>query len=184
MEVWEEIASNPSAGAQRLVEEYGDRLYTAAFLMCQNAADAEDLVFRTFSRVVAKIGGYRGRASFFSWLYSILLNFRRMDLRRKGANALVFEAEIPDGDEDPGPNPYEALAAKADAAEIQSAIVGLPESLREVVVLRFYEDMGMDEMAEALGIPVGTVKFRLHRAKKVLADVLSGKLFPETGHPT
>ena len=89
MEVWEEIAADAQAGAARLVAEYGDRLFTAACRIVQNETDAEDLVFRTFEAVVAKVGKFDGRSQFFSWMYSVMLNFRRMDLRRKGANALV-----------------------------------------------------------------------------------------------
>lgn len=94
MEIWEEIAANRQAGTERLVAEYGDRLFTAACRIVQNEADAEDLVFRTFEQVVAKIGQFGSRSRFFSWMYSVMLNFRRMDLRRKGANALVFEGEL------------------------------------------------------------------------------------------
>ena len=60
MEIWEEMASNPKVGAERLVAEYGNRLFTAAFQITQHAADAEDLVFRTFARVVERGAGYAG----------------------------------------------------------------------------------------------------------------------------
>lgn len=176
MEVWQEIASDSSAGALRLVNEYGDRLFTAAFLLCQNATDAEDLVYRTFERVIDKIGDYHAESAFFSWMYSILLNFRKSDLRRKGYNSLVFKAELPDDEEDIRPSPSEVLAAKSDAEEIDVALAKLPERLRAVIVLRFYADASMEEMAQMLGIPVGTVKFRLHHAKRELVRLLAGKL--------
>ena len=82
MEIWDEIAEDKDSGAKRLVIEYGDRLFTAACRIVQSDSEAEDLVFRTFERVVLKIRQYDGRSAFFSWMYQILLNFRRMDLRR------------------------------------------------------------------------------------------------------
>ena len=74
MEIWEEISADARAGASRLVAEYGDRLFTAACQIVQNEADARDLVFRTFERVLTKIGQYDGRSQFFSWLYSVMLH--------------------------------------------------------------------------------------------------------------
>ena len=172
MEIWEEMAANPKAGAERLVAEYGDRLFTAAFQITQNAADAEDLVFRTFARVVERGAGYDGRSAFFSWLYAVMLNFRRMDLRRKGANALVFDGEIPET-EDPSPDPAEALAVKADAESIRAAVDRLAEPMRTVVVLRYFEEMELVDIARAVSAPLGTVKFRLHHARRELAERLA-----------
>lgn len=171
MEIWEEIAADASAGAARLVAEYGDRLFTAAFQIVQNTADAEDLVFRTFERVINKIGQYDVKSSFFSYLYAVMLNFRRMDLRRKGANALVFDGELPDG-EDAEPPPAEALALKSDAEAVRAAVAALAEPLRTVVVLRYFEDCNLKEISRIVGTPLGTVKFRLHRARKELAEIL------------
>ena len=178
MEIWEEIAADPQAGAKRLVAEFGDRLLTAAFQITQNAADAEDLVFRTFARVVERGAGYDGRSAFFSWLYAVMLNFRRMDLRRKGANALVFDGEIPER-EDPSPNPAELLALKSDATAVRAAVAELDEPLRTVVVLRYFEDMDVSGIARLTELPVGTVKFRLHKARKILADVLAQTFFKQ-----
>ncbi len=176
MEIWEEIAANRWTGAERLVAEYGDRLFTAACRIVQNEADAEDLVFRTFERVIAKIHQYDVRSQFFSYLYSVMLNFRRMDLRRKGANALVFEGELPET-EDTAPDPREALAAKADAEAVRSAVDRLAEPLRTVVTLRYFEDFDISEIAGILSLPLGTVKFRLHRARKELAAALAQTIF-------
>ena len=172
MEIWDEISADMQAGAERLVAEYGDRLFTAAFRIVQNEAEAEDLVFRTFERAIARIKLYDGRSQFFSWLYSIMLNFRRMDLRRRGANALVFGEELPET-EDPAPDPAEALALQSDAAAIRAAVAQLAEPMRVVVVLHYFEDFDLLDIAQLLGIPLGTVKFRLHSARRKLARILT-----------
>ena len=171
MEIWEEIAFDRERGTKRLVAELGDRLLTAAFQITQNAADAEDLVFRTFSQVVSKIDQYNGRSAFFTWIYRILLNFRRMDLRKKGANALVFMDQLPET-EDPAPDPAEALALDSSAAEVRAGVARLPEALRETVVLHYFEGFGVSEIAAVVEIPVGTVKYRLFEARKQLARYL------------
>ena len=82
MEVWQEIAKNAERGAERLVTEYGDRLYAAATLLCHNNADAEELVFRTLAQAVSKIKLFKPEGDFCSWLYTILLNFRKMEARK------------------------------------------------------------------------------------------------------
>lgn len=172
MDIWNEIAENADSGAKRLVAEYGNRLFTAACRIVQNDSEAEDLVFRTFERAIQKIGQYDGRSQFFSWLYSVMLNFRRMDLRRKGANALDFDAEVPETEE-PGPDPAEALALKSEAASVRAAVAHLEEQLRTVVVLHYFENFDLKEIAALLELPLGTVKFRLYRARRELAGRLA-----------
>jgi len=168
MEIWEEIISDAEKGARRLVVEYGDRLLTAAQRITQNAADAEDLVFRTFSHAILKIETYNGRSAFFSWIYAIMLNFRRSDLRRKAANVLDFMDELPEG-QDPSPDPAEQLAMGSSAELVRKAIDALPETLRTTVVLHYYEDNGVSAIASLMNVPVGTVKFRLHEARRQMA---------------
>ena len=167
MEIWEDIAANAEKGSKRLVAEYGDRLFSAAVSICGNEHDAEDLVFRTISHAIAKIGQYGKRSSFFSWLYSILANFHRMDMRRKGFNALVFSDELPEH-EDSAPNPAECLDFQTEAAIVREATAQLPEPLREIIVLRYFEDLSLREIATLLKLPLPTVKFRLHFAKRKL----------------
>ena len=82
MEVWEQIPLDAEAGARKLVAEYGDRLFRAAVLLCRDEHLAEDLVFRTFERVVDRIGQYDPRLPFWNWLYAILLNFFRSSAYR------------------------------------------------------------------------------------------------------
>ena len=179
MEIWDDIAANAEEGSKRLVAEYGDRLFSAAVRICGNDNDAEDLVFRTLSHAVAKIGQYGKRCSFFSWLYSILANFHRMDMRRKGFNALVFGEELPER-KDPSPNPAECLDFQTESAIIREATAQLPEPLREIIVLRYFEDLSLREIAAMLKLPLSTVKFRLHFAKRKLRAKLELSFRGET----
>lgn len=172
MEIWDEIAADAQTGANRLVAEYGDRLFTAAFRIVQDDMAAEDLVFRTFEQMIRHIDQYDGRSQFFSWMYSIMLNFRRMDLRKRGANALVFGEELPET-EDPAHDPAEAISIKSDAAAVRDAVGRLAEPLRAVVTLHYFEDFGLKDIADLLKVPLGTVKYRLHEARKELMKILS-----------
>lgn len=173
MEIAEEISTCPESGARRLIAEYGDRLYDTAFRLCQDESAARDLVNRTFWRAIERIGLFSGASSMYTWLYSILVNFWRMDLRqKKKMDILLFQDEMPDCP-DERPDPAEALAAKADSETIRNAIAELPEYYRVVVVFRYFEDMSVPEIAVVLGIPEGTVKFRLHKAKNMMRRKLA-----------
>ena len=177
MDLVDEIKLRPADGARRLVAEYRERLYQVAYRLCLNAADAEDLSFRTLQRAIERIGSYRPGGSFFQWLYTILVNFRRMDLRRKAANMLDFTDDMPDAPAD-APSAADTLAAAEDATAIRAAVAALPEIFREVVVFRYFEDMSVPEIAQVLGVPEGSVKSRLNRAKQRIRNMLSGTVDP------
>lgn len=165
------LISDPSKGAAELVRQFGDRLYSCAFRLCGVHADAEDLVYRTFERVIAKIALFDGRSAFFTWMYSIMVNFRLMDLRLKGANSIVFPQEMPEsvsGGSDPG----EMLAVKADRAAIRRAVRELPDNLRIIVISYYFNEMGVADIAQMVGAPIGTVKYWLSIARRKLAEKL------------
>lgn len=178
MTIWEEIAADANRGAERLVAEYGDRLYNSAVHICGNGTDAEDLVYRTLSQVVRRIESYTGRSSFYTWVYSVMMNFRKMDLRRKGANSLDFPGETPE-EVDPSPDPAEAFVRSSETAAVRSAIAELDEIYRTVIVMFYFDDMEVAEIAQVLELPAGSVKSRLHRARKLLSRILLRTNFRE-----
>ena len=163
MEVWQEIAKNAERGAERLVTEYGDRLYAAATLLCHNGGDAEDLVFRTLAQAVNKIRQFKPEGDFFSWLYTILLNFHRMEARKNKPDIVLVGSmqDLPQISDD---------EKNENAEEIQDMVHQLPPQIRETVVLKYFSGMSIEEIAATLGIPPGTVKSRLFNAKRILAD--------------
>lgn len=171
-DIWDEIKRDCESGARRLVGEYGDRLYAAAQLLCQNAADAEELVFRTLERAVSRIGQFKpDGGSFYGWLYVIMLNFRRMDLRRNRPDVVSVgtAADLP---EVADTSFIDGLAG-VDAEAVRRAIRRIPYASAEVLVLRFFEGWSMEEIAGTLEIPVGTVKSRLHHAKAAFRKMFS-----------
>jgi len=175
MEVWQEIAKNAERGAERLVAEYGDRLYAAATLLCRNSGDAEELVFRTLARAVAKIRQFRPSGDFFSWLYTILLNFHRMEMRRNRPDIVLVGAphDLPQ---------VSGGAANVAAEELRELVGRLPPPIRETVVLKYFSGMSIEEVAAALNIPQGTVKSRLFTAKRILAAALGRPQQKGKGH--
>lgn len=179
MPVWELIKHNTEEGARVLVEDYGERLYATAFRLCLDAHAAEDLVQRTLVRIVERISSYKGDSAFFTWMCAIMVNFRRMDVRRKAANALVFDEErldVPDENPDPG----EALSRRDEAAALRWAVRRLPEELRLVVVMHYFNGFSVPEIAQTVKTPEGTVYYRLHEARFRIRKSLS-KVFHAAG---
>ena len=170
MEIWEEIAQSTEGGCRRLVSEYGKRLYAAALMLCKDENAAEDLFFRTLERSVRKISNYSPGGSFYGWLYAIMLNFRRMDLRKK--------RELPEPEEFFAESMsdesvfVEKMIENLDAAILRDAVSSLPEVHRKMLLLRYFEDFSITEMVGILEIPEGTVMSRLYNARKSLKKVL------------
>ena len=175
MEIWDYIRQNPVQGAKALMNGYRGRLFKTAFRLCSNAATAEDLTARTIVKAVRCIDQFDETVSFFGWLCAILVNFHRMDMRKKGANALTFMDELPEMVDD-SPNPADVLDAKTDAVAVRMAVERLSPALREAVILRYFDELPEAEIAKALETTVGAVKVRLHAARRKLKEMLAANL--------
>jgi len=173
MDIWLSIQQNKESGARRLVSEYGDRLFAAAALLCRNDHDAEELVFRTFDQAIRKIGSYEPTSDFFCWLYAIMLNFRRMNLRKRRVELVPVGTNV-DLSDSVEPQVVQ-LIAQAGYDALWAAIRDLAEPLREVVMLRYFAERPVVEIATMLAVPEGTVKSRLHKAREVLYMLLGGR---------
>ena len=174
MDLWQKIIKTPDEGSRELVAVYKDRLFLAARMMCGDDQLAEDLVFRTFSRVIAKISSFRPNTNFYNWIYTIMINFRRMDVRHANGSPVVYVEEPPEMPDER--TPFAEIAAKADHAAIREAVSELSDPLKEVVLLRYFEDFPLEAIAETLTLPMGTVKSRLNAAKAKLARRLAGRI--------
>jgi RNA polymerase sigma-70 factor (ECF subfamily) len=168
-----------SEGFNLLVKRYQRQVYNLCYRMVGNAEDACDLVQETFLRAYGALATFRQDASFLTWLYKIASNLS-IDLlrsrRSKGASSL--EEEFEEGREpaasDRTVHPEDAAMRGALAEIVQHEVMNLPERYRVVVVMRHLQGLSIDEIAEALRIPNGTVKTHLFRAR----DMLRGRIAP------
>lgn len=158
--------------AGELMVRYQQRLYRFLLRMVQEPAAAEDLFQQTWIRVMQKIGGYDLRKSFDSWLFAVARNLAIDHLRKKRAVSLDVEDE--DGLaavhrlKESGPDPLERMLVGERGAMLAIAVAGLPAIHREILSLRFEEDMKLEEIAEVIDVPISTVKSRLSRALESL----------------
>jgi len=170
------------AAFEALVARYSQRVYTMAYRMAGNDADAKDLAQEAFLRVFRALRSVDPSAHLDSWLHRIVTNlFIDMLRRRPRARVESLDAPVttPKGGEvvreiaDGRTDPEADVLDRQMEAEVQQALMALHPDLRAVVVLSDIEGSAYEEIAEMLGIPVGTVKSRLHRARKALQARLS-----------
>jgi RNA polymerase sigma-70 factor (ECF subfamily) len=158
-----------------LVRTHAQGVLNVIYRMCGNMQIAEDAAQETFIQAWLRMQSYRSQASLRNWLYRIAVN-TAIDMLRKEKRILPGTVEdLSLTDAEPGP---EALVASTERAEfVQKAVLALPDASRAVLVLREYEDLTYQEIAEALDIPIGTVMSRLNYARKLLREKLEVKLF-------
>ncbi len=169
-----------------LVLTYQHRVYNLAYRILGDPASASDATQEAFIAAYQKIATFRG-GSFRSWLLRIVANRCYDELRRRKRRPITSWEEFGDVDEEANPalinggeSPEESVERGELARLLQAAISSLPVDQRVVLVLSDVEGMNYAEIAETVGIPVGTVKSRLARARARLRDLLQaqGELLP------
>src|SRR5436309_2057286 len=158
---WEEVARN-----------YGRFLYTVAFRLTGNEDDARDLVQETLLRVRTGLRTYRP-GSMEGWLSRIATNVFLDDMRRRRRRPVDLLPDDPDRVVPAAVAADDALAAETLSADVQAAITRLPADFRVAVVLSDVVGMSYAEISEALDIPLGTVRSRIHRGRTLLRTALA-----------
>ncbi len=154
-----------------VVERYGKVLYGTAYMMTRDRPLAEDLVQEALLLAWRNISAFQPGTNLKAWLLRILVNRTISEQRKKR----VTQIELEEGAAAlSGPDPgEEMLLRKEQRARISQSLEMLPHDQRQAVVLRYYADLTVPEMAKALGWREGTVKSRLHRAQARLGQLLS-----------
>ena len=153
---------------ESLIPQYHHRLYRFLWRMVQEQPAAEDLYQQTWLKVMKNISTYRDHQNFDAWLFSIARNLAIDHLRRKNPVSLDATDDekrpLLDPVSQSGPDPLEAVLEFERGSILAAALADLPAIHREVLTLRFEEEMKLEQIAEVAGIPLSTVKSRLSRA--------------------
>jgi len=179
----EVLIKNALQGDQRaykkLLERHRHAIFHIAYKIVRNTEEAADLVQETFMKAFGSLSTYRFEYRFSTWLYRIAANNAIDYLRKRKIEALSLDrpVETKDGSvelqlPDWTHNPEFDFTRKQRQISIEEAINSLPEKYREVIVYRHTEDKPYNEIARILGIPVGTVKARIFRARELLKKKL------------
>ena len=163
-----------SGSIETLIETHGTRLLRSATLLCGNETNAQDLVQDTFVEALRSVHRFRGQASLYTWLHSILLNLTRHSRRR--SSRLVYDNDLAEQDGLDLHEQASTLDLDSASAELTRALNQLSETHRQVLVLRFYEHMKISAMAQHLKVSSGTVKSRLHYAIREMQKILPSEM--------
>jgi len=168
------VAQNDLDAFNELVNLYKGKLFTMLVRMVHSESEAEDLLQETFVRVWEHRRNFDDRYCFSTWVYTIAMNLGKNELRkrRKVRFLSLFDKEN---------NPIEVEDKQAEhsgglSVLIDRAVQKLPARYREAFELRDLQELSYDEIGNVLGVPVGTVKSRVNRARNLLKDELKPKV--------
>jgi RNA polymerase sigma-70 factor, ECF subfamily len=157
----------------RLIELYQHRLLRYLLFLTGKREVAEDLFQETWMRVLLRGAQFNGKSRFDTWLFTIARNLV-IDLSRKRTMSSLDEMSEGREDDRPfeiamtGPSPFEQFQSREDCAEVSEVLLKLEPNYREVLVLRFYEELSLEEIAGLTRAPLSTVKSRLYRGLAAL----------------
>jgi RNA polymerase sigma-70 factor (ECF subfamily) len=163
----------------RLIEQYQYRLFRYLVYITGSPERAEDFFQETWIRVLERGHKYDGKSKFEAWLFAIARNLVIDWQRSKKPQSLDtltdpeqdHPLQVPNENE---PSPLQRVLSQEKEENVQSSLEKIPAIYREVLVLRFQEELQIDEMAGVLSIPVSTVKSRLYRGLDALRGALRG----------
>jgi RNA polymerase sigma-70 factor, ECF subfamily len=157
------------AAFEAVLPRYRDRVYRLAFSILRDKESAEDAAQDVFVKLWRALPGYNGSAALSTWIYAITRNTCISTLRKRRPQISLDEP----GDDEDGPVLQLAAPEHDDSAvaSVEKLLALLPERYRQAVTLFYMEDQSYDQTAAALGMPLGTVKALLHRARKRLIDL-------------
>jgi RNA polymerase sigma-70 factor, ECF subfamily len=174
-----EIAQGREQALEQFYRHYHAPVFHFAQRLVNNAADAAEIVNETMLEVWRAAARYAGESRVRTWLFGIV-NHRAIDLLRRRRRNVTDEIEDLI-DESPGCSITDVIGGAQDAGHVRSCVEQLPERQKAVVHLAFFEELSYPEVAQALNVPVGTIKTRVMHAKLRLQQCLAGRFAESRG---
>ena len=181
----QETLQGNHASFQLLVERYQSRLFALVRHYTKNPVEIEDVVQETFLKAYSRLDTFQHESSFYTWIYRIGTNTVLDFMKRRGRSPVhsVEDPELVQPASGPPPricSPDMQMQREEIATITHQVLDGMPEIFRTVLVLREFEEMAYQDIADVLGISIGTVESRLFRARARFKEKLL-KLHPEFG---
>jgi RNA polymerase sigma-70 factor (ECF subfamily) len=167
---------------EHLVDKYKHKVFRLAFGVLREQDEAMDVAQEAFVKAYRALPRFKGDSAFYTWLFRITMNVALDRKRQRAARARALGTEDVPPEEwertavSADPDPAEEAAGRERRARIARALESLPEHHRSIIILGDIEGLAYREIAEVLGIPMGTVMSRLHHARRRLREVLSASL--------
>lgn len=160
-----------------LMDKYRNSVFFTILKMIHNRDDAEDVLLVTFSKAFNNLENYNEDFAFSTWIFRIATNNCIDFIRKKKMHTTPIDSSFKDSEDserqgivipDSSANPEQNIINDQKALKLREIIEKLPEKYRNLITLRYFEELSYDEIAEQLGLPLGTVKAQLFRAKEAL----------------
>lgn len=162
------IANGDAEAVRPLIERYKKPLAAVLQRALGSSPDVDDVFQETWIRVVRSAHRFDPTQRFSAWLFAIAWNLVKDRWARRAPHDDVDLATMPSTER----SPEEQAVARDRAERVREMVGRLPERLAQAILLRYFEELSEKEVAERLGVPVGTVKSRLHHGLRKLAEVL------------
>ena len=162
-----------------LMHRYKDSIYFMSLKMVNNKEDAMDITVETFAKAFEKLDKYQPEYAFSTWLFRVATNNCIDFLRKKKLNTVSIDNMVDDDDDRPmqiksdSLNPEESSIKKQQSEELKLLIESLPPRYRNLLTLRYFDELSYEEIAQQLDLPLGTVKAQLFRAKYLLGNIIN-----------
>lgn len=166
------VVSGDRAAFDTLMRTHEDRVFSVCLRILRDRDTALDATQDTFLTVFRKVGQFEGRSALSTWIYRVAVNTCYDYLRRAKRRATE---NLPDHLDPSDPAAESALESASVRHEIEAALAAIPADFRDAVILSDLEGLLLPEVAEVLGIPVGTVKSRVFRGRRLLAQHLGNQ---------
>jgi RNA polymerase sigma-70 factor, ECF subfamily len=154
---------------------FAEMVYNLAFRLSGNYEEAADLTQEVFLRIYRHLGSFGGRSSLKTWIFRIAINHCRDRLSRWRPLTQPIGSDIGEGEiayPDPARGPEELAVARDEGRRVCEGLSRLPQTFREAVVLRDIEGLSYEEIADVLGVRIGTVRSRIARGREQLRALL------------
>jgi RNA polymerase sigma-70 factor (ECF subfamily) len=184
----ERLAAHDERAFNELVQAYEQRVYRLVFRMLGRRDEAEDMAQEVFVQVFKAIGSFRGDSKLGTWIYRIAVNLCKNRIKYLGRRHSSDEEELEpvaersalddrkSGAVGETSRPDQVVEGYQIETIVQECMAGIDADFREVLVLRDVEDLSYEELCEVTGLPDGTVKSRLHRARAMLKAAVEARL--------
>jgi RNA polymerase sigma factor (sigma-70 family) len=165
-----------------LLSRYRNSVFHAMYKMVNNRDDADDLTIEAFGKAFRKLPTYAPNYAFSTWLFKIAINNCIDHIRKKRLLTLSMDDTIMDSDReyshnirDYQPDPEQMMMHEQKLSHVRYLVDKMNVKYRTMIELRYYEELSYEEIAQELGLPLGTVKAQLFRAKEILSQQLQSK---------
>lgn len=156
-----------------LIDRYKGPIYNLAYRMTGQSEEANDLAQETFVRAYENLARFNGRKQFFPWLYTIGLNIIRNNLKRKGRVVLLTIDDTNETKADNEKNPEENIGEREAIAQLDNSLQRLSDEYKEALILRYYQGLSFQDIAEITEVSLSTAKMRVYRGLEKLRNYMT-----------